>query len=88
MEEHTIRRHEIRHHSGSEKEQNQHKNPEKFFQEVAGHLANAHEILLIGPGQAKIHFKEHVEKHNHELAKKLVGDRKVDHPTDGRDMSL
>src|SRR5271167_3860414 len=73
VEEHTLRRHEIRHHSGSEKEQNNHKNAEKFFHQVAERLTNAHEILLVGPGSAKGHFKDHLEKHDRDLSQKIVG---------------
>lgn len=88
VEAHNMRRHEIRHHGGSEKEKNNHKNAEKFFHQVAGTLSNAHEILIVGPGPAKEHFKSHVEKHDHEIGKKVVGVETVDHPTDNQIVAL
>lgn len=88
VEERTLRRHEIRHHSGVEKEQNNHKNAEKFFGQVAERLANAHEILLVGPGAAKGHFKDHLEKHDRELSQKIVGVETIDHPTDNQIVAL
>jgi stalled ribosome rescue protein Dom34 len=88
VEAHSMRRHEIRHHGGNEKEKNNQKNEEKFFHQVVGHLASAHEILLIGPGPAKIHFRAHIEKHAHEVGKKVVGVETVDHPTDGQIVAL
>jgi stalled ribosome rescue protein Dom34 len=87
--EKTLKRHEIKHHAGSEKEQNRHKNAEKFFHEVASKLASAHEILVIGPGEAKGHFKTHLETHHHEpIGKKVIGVETVDHPTDGQIVAL
>ena len=88
VEEHTLRRHEVRHHSGAEKGQNQQKNTDKFFHQVSGHLGSAHEILLVGPGVAKTHFKEYLEKHAHDIGKKVVGIDTVDHPTDGQIVAL
>ncbi len=88
VETHMHHRHEIRHHSGSEKEQNAHKNAEKFFHEVASHLKAAHELLLIGPGDAKVHFKTHLIQHDPEVGKKVVGVETVDHPTDGQMVAL
>ena len=88
VDEQTLQRHEVRHHSGADKEKNQHKNPEKFVHDVAGRLGDAHEILLIGPGQAKVHFKEHLERHDHAVGKKVVGMETVDHPTDGQIVAL
>lgn len=89
VEEKTLKRHEIRHHSGADQEQNNHKNAEKFFHELTGSLLNAHEILVIGPGDAKTHFRSHLDKHHHEqLAKKVVGVETVDHPTDGQIVAL
>ena len=83
IEAHNMKRHEIRHHSGFEKEQNNHKNGENFFHLIAKSLSDAHQILLLGPGLAKAHFKAHLDQHHHsDLAKKVVAVETVDHPTD------
>ena len=87
--EKTLKRTEIRHHTGVEKEQNNHKNLEKFLHSVALALADANEILLIGPGEAKVHFKAHLERHPHSaIGEKIVGVETVDHPTDGQIIAL
>ena len=88
VEETKLNRREIHHHTGFEKGQNAHKNSEKFFHQVAEHLAGAHQILLVGPGNAKTHFKEHLEQHDRQLEKKVVGVETVDHPTDGQIVAL
>lgn len=89
VEEKTLTRTEYRHHSGFEKEQNNHKNLEKFFHELAGALTNAHEILLAGPGEAKVHFQTHLKQHHHaQIGSKVVGVETTDHPTDGQIIAL
>jgi stalled ribosome rescue protein Dom34 len=55
-----------------------------FFQEVASALADAEEILVVGPGTAKLELIKHVHKHDHALEPKIVGVETVDHPTDGQ----
>ena len=72
---------EILHHNHNDKEK--HKNSDKFFHDVATELKDASELLLIGPGLGKEHFKHHLEKHHHErLAKFVVGMISVDHPSE------
>ena len=89
VNEKTLRRKEIRHHNGVEKEQNNHKDGEKFFHTVAEALTGANEVLLVGPGDAKLHFKNHLERHHHtEIGKKIVGTETVDHPTDNQIVAL
>ena len=89
VDEKTLRRKEIRHHTGVEKEQNNHKNAEKFFHTVADALSDANEVLLVGPGDAKVHFKHHLEHHHHsQIGDKIVGIETVDHPTDGQIVAL
>jgi stalled ribosome rescue protein Dom34 len=89
VDESTLHATEIRHHGGVEKEQNNHKNSAKFFDEVAAKLASANEILLIGPGLAKTHFKSHLETHHEkQIKQKIVGMETVDHPTNGQIVAL
>ena len=47
-------------------------------------LAEAAEVLVVGPGVAKLEFIKHVAKHEHALEPKIVGVETVDHPTDGQ----
>lgn len=57
---------------------------EKFFHEVAHAIHNdVKEILLVGPGLGKVHFKKHLEDHHHQnLSQRIVGVETCDHPTD------
>jgi stalled ribosome rescue protein Dom34 len=89
VNEKTLVRTEIRHHTGAEKEQNNHKNGEKFFHQVASALSSANEILLVGPGEAKVHFQSHLKNHHHaNIGSKIVGVETIDHPTDGQIVAL
>jgi len=87
---HTVLRTEdINHHKGIERERNKHKDLSKFFNDVTAQLETAHQVLLIGPGLAKTHFKEHLDSPHHEaIGKKVVGVETVDHPTDGQIVAL
>lgn len=53
-------------------------NHDKFFANISSHLNGASEILLVGPGLAKTHFKNYLEKHSAELAKAVVGAESAD----------
>ena len=55
-----------------------------FFQAVEKALADVEEILIVGPGSAKLELIKHVHNHNHLLAPKIIGVETVDHPTDGQ----
>jgi stalled ribosome rescue protein Dom34 len=55
-----------------------------FFQAVEKALADAEEILVVGPGSAKLELIKHVHKHNHVLEPRIIGVETVDHPTDGQ----
>ena len=57
---------------------------EQFFHSVAKALEGAGEILVLGPGSAKLAFFRHVHAHDRALEPKIVGVETVDHPTDGQ----
>ena len=42
------------------------------------------EILIVGPGSAKLELMKHAVKDDHLIAEKIVGIETVDHPTDGQ----
>ena len=54
-----------------------------FHEGVAAALADAQEILLLGPGQAKTEFGAFLKARNPDLAKRVVATESADHPTDG-----
>jgi stalled ribosome rescue protein Dom34 len=55
-----------------------------YFQAVEKAVADAEEILVVGPGSAKLELIKHVHKSNRGLEAKIVGVETVDHPTDGQ----
>ncbi len=73
------------HHTHS-KSEDKHKDDHRYFAAIVDLLGHsADRILLVGPGNAKTHFKTHLEDHhNKELAKRVVGTETMDHPTDAQ----
>lgn len=53
-----------------------------FFLGIAKELDGAGEVLVVGPGGAKLHFIRYLHRHDPALETKLVGVETVDHPTD------
>lgn len=54
-----------------------------FFEEIAGSLAGADSVLIVGPSSAKLEFLKYVEdRRDPTLRAKIVGVETVDHPTD------
>jgi stalled ribosome rescue protein Dom34 len=54
-----------------------------FFEEVVDALADHREILVTGPGTAKVAFNRHVADRHPDLAKRIVGVETTDHPNNG-----
>jgi len=61
-----------------------HKEPIHYYQEVAGKMKSAKEILLVGPGLAKTHFTHYLDKHSTDVRKRIVGVENMDHLTDNQ----
>jgi stalled ribosome rescue protein Dom34 len=55
-----------------------------FFHDLVHALSSAQEILVVGPGVAKLHFIKYVHKNAHDLEPKIIGVETVDHPTDAQ----
>jgi hypothetical protein len=66
-----------------------HTQDKKYYEEISKALTPADEILLIGHGKGKgnavLQFVQHVERHHHDVAKKIVGsiDENIVAMTDG-----
>lgn len=73
----------VHHHAGSGGS-NKSGADKDYLNRVAADLEPAGEILVVGPGQAKLEFLRHVHKHNPQLEKKILSVETVDHPTDGQ----
>ncbi len=67
-------------HSGDHREEQKHE--EQVFKQLMPKLNEAAEILILGPGMAKTHFKKYLENHSSALGKKIVGCETTDHPTE------
>ena len=80
-----IKRNTINHHTFNNKDHHGDPNTEHFFKDLAAKLGNTGEILLLGPGLAKNHFKTYLETHfKNGMANKIVGIENTDHPTDNQ----
>jgi stalled ribosome rescue protein Dom34 len=55
-----------------------------FLQAVAQSVADAGEVLITGPANAKTELIKHIHEHVPALMKKIVGVETVDHPSDGQ----
>jgi stalled ribosome rescue protein Dom34 len=55
-----------------------------FLGEVADALRGAKEVLVCGPGSAKLELIRHLHKHAHDVESAVVGIETVDHPSDGQ----
>lgn len=61
-----------------------HDDVEHFMHEVAVNLdKEPARLLLVGPAQAKLRLKSHIEKEHQKLAKNIVGVETMDKATEG-----
>ena len=74
----------VRRHEGGAPDRNIAAETEDFFRDVSRALADAAEVLVCGPAQAKLEFMKYVREQETALAPKVVGVETVDHPTDGQ----
>lgn len=54
-----------------------------FYAEVTKAVADAGEILIIGPAGAKTELAHHIRDHAPDIAKRIVAVEAADHPSDG-----
>jgi len=57
---------------------------QQYYHDVVEALSGATEILIVGPGHAKLELIKHIHAHDHDIVKKVVGVETVDHPGDGQ----
>jgi stalled ribosome rescue protein Dom34 len=55
-----------------------------FHHQVVEAVKGAKEILVTGPGSAKLELVKHIHEHDRDLVPCLVGVETVDHPSDGQ----
>jgi stalled ribosome rescue protein Dom34 len=55
-----------------------------FFHDVAGALTKPDQILVVGPGTAKLQFMRWMHQHAPKVEAKVVSVESSDHPSDGQ----
>jgi hypothetical protein len=55
-----------------------------FLHAVAESIADAGAVLITGPANAKTELVKHIDQHDPQLTKKIVGVETVDHPSDAQ----
>ncbi|MBK6694071.1 MAG: translational machinery protein [Myxococcales bacterium] len=56
----------------------------QFFEAIARALSDSQEILVLGPGTAKLALVKHMHKHDPKVEARIVGVETADHPTDAQ----
>lgn len=79
---HLENNHQKNHHSGHFENQ-QSEQQKKFYKEVGANLTPAGKILLVGPSQAHLEFKKHIDSHQQALSKAIIGMETLDQMTEG-----
>ena len=54
----------------------------KYLHSVIQAVNDSKEILILGPGSAKLELIKHAHQHDAKVAEKIVGVETVDHPSD------
>ena len=54
----------------------------KYLHSVMQAVNESKEILILGPGPAKLELIKHAHQHDAKIAEKIVGVETVDHPSD------
>ncbi len=70
------------HHKGGEVGSGRVPYDEKYLHSVIQAVNESKEILIIGPGSAKLELIKHAHHHDPQIAAKIVGVETVDHPSD------
>ena len=55
-----------------------------FYHAVVEALRDVHEVLVVGPSNAKLNLIKHIQKHDPLMLDKVVGIETVDHPSDAQ----
>lgn len=56
----------------------------EFREKIVHSIAEAREILIVGPGLEKLALMKHIIKHHHDVSERVMSVETVDHPTDGQ----
>ena len=70
------------HHKGGEVGSGRLTLDSKYLHSVIQAVNESKEILILGPGSAKLELIKHAHQHDAKIAEKIVGVETVDHPSD------
>ena len=79
---HAPARHIHRHAKGASEPTQHTADMQHYFRELAEALQAADQVLVVGPGTAKLQFLHYAHEHGRELARRIIGMETVDHPSD------
>ncbi len=75
----------VDHHTQNKKNHHGDSSMEHFYRDLAIKLKDTKQLLILGPGLSKNHFKTHLENHHTGgLAEKIVGLESCEHLTDNQ----
>jgi len=57
---------------------------QNYLHQVIEAVSGADEILIVGPGSAKLELFKHANHHDKKISDKIVGIETVDHPSDAQ----
>ncbi len=88
IEKSHIHKSEMNNHRTPLKDMHKDKNADPYYHHLAEKLKDAEQILLMGPGLAKNHFKSYLDSHaTHTLAPKIIGVETVEKMTENQVMA-
>jgi stalled ribosome rescue protein Dom34 len=70
------------HHKGGEVGSGKLALDSKYLHSVIQAVNKSQEILILGPGSAKLELIKHAHQHDAKIAEKIVGVETIDHPSD------
>jgi stalled ribosome rescue protein Dom34 len=70
------------HHKGGEVGSGKLALDSKYLHSVIQTVNKSQEILILGPGSAKLELIKHAHQHDAKIAEKIVGVETIDHPSD------
>ena len=80
--------HTPRHPAGQAQPHNHPDDEHRFFAAVAETLRGSSPVLVLGPAQEKLHFRDYVTAHASTLGFAVAGLETVDHPTENQIAAL
>jgi stalled ribosome rescue protein Dom34 len=79
IEKTTIKKVVVDHHTRHKNDKHEDSGAKNYYRDLAEVLVDADQLLILGPGQSKIHFKDYIGTHQtHTLAKKVIGTETIE----------